>query len=174
MYDINSKKDIKEKIILRKTLAKDLDFVINSENLKENSPYIGNWSREEHLESLSKDNISHLIIEKDSYPIGYMILVENYHKKIVELKRLVINEKNKGYGKIILNQIKKYYFEKCQTERLWLDVRLNNKRGQYLYKNIGFIEEGILRNAVYNNENFESIIIMSILKEEYFLKKIME
>lgn len=159
---------MRENLILRNTNINDLDFVLYSENLDENLPYIGNWNRDGHLSSLSDSSILHKIIEVEEIAIGYVIVKEYYDKKIIEIKRLVINEKNKGYGKIVLKKLLENYFEKENSERIWLDVRIDNERAQHLYKSVGFVEEGILRNAVYINGRFETIKVLSILKEEYF------
>lgn len=158
-----------EKITLRYTEIDDLDFVINAEQKKENAQYVDQWTKDEHITSLSNKDIIHLIIEdKDKNSVGYIIIagVEKISKSI-EFKRLVICDKNKGYGREVLKLIKDFSFNDLKAHRLWLDVRLRHKIAQELYKSEGFKEEGILRECILYNNQYESIVIMSILSNEY-------
>ena len=53
-----------------------------------------------------------------------------------------------------------YLFYKLDYENIILDTKLNNKRAQHVYKNIGFIETGMYENAIYYEllkKNTESI-----------------
>lgn len=158
-------------LILRKTSEEDLNFVINLEREEENSLYVGQWTRAEHFKSLENPNIKHLILE-DNFKnyLGYAIIVENFNKKIIEIKRIVIKDKNKGLGKLFLDKILKYYFLEKNSQRIWLDVRLNNLRAQHLYKKSGFKTEGILKQATFFNGEFYDLMVLSILKDDYFNK----
>jgi len=159
------------RISFRNTQEKDLDFVFKAEHHSDNCSYVDQWSKEKHLNVMQDKDILHLIIEdnNDSKPIGYIIIagLENVNKNI-ELKRIVITEKGKGFGREALKLIKKLSFEKLNAHRLWLDVRDHNLRAQKLYKTEGFIQEGFLRECILYKGKFESLIIMSILESEYF------
>lgn len=161
------------KIILRSTEVSDLEFVIDAEQKEENAMYIGQWSEEEHINSFSNEDILHLIIEdrETNVSVGYMIVVGvKSPNKEIELKRIVISEKGKGYGRETLRLVKELSFNDLKAHRLWLDVRVKNKKAQYIYKSEGFKEEGTLRECILYKGKYESIIIMSILENEYFLK----
>ncbi|WP_291579743.1 GNAT family N-acetyltransferase [Clostridium sp. UBA6640] len=169
-------KEIKEKsdyIILRNTQEYDLDFVVNSEHQPDNAQYVGLWTKEQHKNSLFQEDILHLIVEEKSTnkPVGYVIIagVKNPNRNI-EFRRIVISNKGKGFGRETLRLVKKIAFERLNAHRLWLDVRYKNQRAQDLYKLEGFIKEGILRECVLYNENYESLIVMSILRNEYINK----
>lgn len=160
-----------ENVVLRLTQVKDLDFVLNEERKVENAKYVDQWTKEEHIKALSNKDIYHLIIEdiSSNTPVGYLIMagIENQSNNI-EFKRLVISKKNKGYGRETLRLVKELSFEKLNAHRLWLDVRISNKNAQEIYLSEGFKEEGTLRECVFYNGEYESIIIMSILEQEYF------
>jgi diamine N-acetyltransferase len=159
----------KMNIYLEATDEKDINFVVQLECEKENKLYVGQWNEKQHLASLSNSDIEHFIIKKRSNkePIGYIILagLQNVNRSI-ELMRITIKEKGKGFGSQALSLIKEFAFAEQKANRLWLDVRIHNNRGRYLYKKEGFIEEGILRDAVKIEDKFESLAIMSILKKE--------
>jgi diamine N-acetyltransferase len=157
-------------INIRITQENDLDFVIESEQNPENVLYIEQWEKERHKKALSNKDILHLIVENAATceSIGYVILagIESTSHSI-EFKRIVICEKGKGFGREALKLIKKTAFGKLNAHRLWLDVKYKNTRARNLYKSEGFIEEGILRQCILYNGSYESLVIMSILKNEY-------
>ncbi|GFZ29809.1 N-acetyltransferase [Clostridium zeae] len=161
----------KSKIItLRYTEEKDLKFVINAERASDNAKFVGQWSETQHLNSLKDEDVMHIIVESSdtNQLIGYVILagLQNINHNI-EFRRFVICHKGKGFGRKTLKQIKQIAFEKLNAHRLWLDVRINNSNAQKLYKSESFIEEGILRECILNGDMYESLIVMSILKNEY-------
>ena len=159
-----------ENIILRKTKVEDLEFVINAERQKENAQYIGQWTKDQHTNSLVNKDILHIIIEESATqkPIGYLIIsgIENKNNSI-EFRRFVICEKGKGFGKETLKLVKRLAFNDLKAHRLWLDVRAKNIRAQNIYKSEGFKEDGVLRECIFYNNKYESLIVMSILKDEY-------
>ena len=169
-------KEIKESsdyLILRNTKEQDLGFVIYSEHQPDNAQYVCLWTMEQHKNSLSQEDILHLIVEDKSTnkPVGYVIIagITNPNHNI-EFRRVVISNKGKGFGRETLKLVKKVAFEQLNAHRLWLDVRYKNQRAQNLYKSEGFVEEGILRECILYNENYESLKVMSILKNEYDMK----
>ncbi|WP_316252073.1 MULTISPECIES: GNAT family protein [Bacillus cereus group] len=85
----------------------------------------------------------------------------------MELMRITINSKGKGYGIEALKIIKDWAFNKFKANRLWLDVKVNNERALHIYKKQGFTVEGTLRECLKSNNGYESLHIMSILKREY-------
>lgn len=159
-----------EIITFRHTELKDLDFVCSVEADDENIRFIIPWSKEKHEKALENTDILHLIIEdtKEKHPVGYMIIagLENPNLSI-ELVRITIKDKGNGYGKESFKLIKNWVFTKCNANRLWLDVKVDNLRALHLYKKQGFVIEGTLRECIKNDKGFESLHIMSILKSEF-------
>ncbi|MDQ0092020.1 RimJ/RimL family protein N-acetyltransferase [Paenibacillus anaericanus] len=153
----------------RKTEVIDLTFVLNAETDSENTPFIGQWTVEQHLESLTNEDIHHLIIEnKNGDKVGYVILTGLLDSnKVICIKRITIQMKNKGYGKESLKLIINWIFEETEAHRLWLDVKEFNTRARHVYESVGFIFEGTLRDCIFKGNKFESISVMSILRHEY-------
>lgn len=50
---------------------------------------------------------------------------------------------------------------------LWLDVRENNGIAYNLYKTVGFQQEGTLRECILFEGKYISLIVLSILEQEY-------
>lgn len=161
-------------IVLRNTREADINYVVDFEQRPDNALFVGQWTKEQHLNSLYQEDILHLLVEDTitKKPVGYVImagLLNSNHN--IEFRRIVISEKGKGYGRETLKLIKKLSFEQLHAHRLWLDVRLKNLIAQKLYISEGFIEEGILRDCIFYNGNYESLIVMSILETEYIVWK---
>lgn len=158
------------RILLKRTTEADLEFVVNSERQPENAQYVGQWTRQQHLDALTTKDILHLIIAEASnhQPVGYIIMagLENPNHNI-EFKRLVITAKGQGFGREALRAAKKLAFEQLQAHRLWLDVREKNVVAQNLYKSAGFVAEGLLRECILLNGEYQSLIVMSTLAQEY-------
>lgn len=159
-----------DNITLRHTQIDDLEFVLKAEREPENALYVGQWSKDQHINSLSNSDLLHLIVEDSitKRPVGYIIMagIKNPNHNI-EFRRLVISEKGNGFGRESLKLTKELAFTKLKAHRLWLDVRYKNHRAQNLYKSEHFKKEGILRECILLNGSYESLIIMSILKDEY-------
>jgi RimJ/RimL family protein N-acetyltransferase len=157
-------------IELRKTTDKDLSFVIAAETDDENRRFITSWSEEKHRVALNDTNIQHLIIESkpNNQRVGFVILagLRGEHRNI-EFMRLVITEKGQGYGKAAVQTVKRHAFEILVAHRLWLDVKEHNTRARRLYENEGFRYEGTLRECLKVPEGFESLVVMSLLEQEY-------
>lgn len=157
------------KIRLRPTTETDLDFVLGAEQAAENCIFISVWTRERHGAALESADLSHLAIENlNGEPVGFVILAGLADaNKSVEFRRIVITEKNRGYGKATLREVKKLAFEKIKAHRLWLDVKETNARARHLYEAEGFITEGFLRECLKTDGNYESLVVMSMLRGEY-------
>lgn len=159
-----------DNIIVRYTQEDDLEFVIDAEHNGDNAQYVGQWTKEQHSEALMQKDIMHLIIEEDisAKTVGYVILAGLQNPNCnIEFRRIVITDKGKGLGRKTVKLIKKIVFEQLKAHRLWLDVRYKNHRAQNLYQSEGFLREGVLRECVLYNGSYESLIIMSILENEY-------
>jgi len=157
-------------VILRNTGENDLDFVVDLEREPVNAQYVGQWTKEQHRDAIFHEDILHLIVEEKATnkPVGYVIIAGlTSMNQNIELRRVANSEKGKGFGRKTLLLVKKIVFEKLNAHRLWLDVRYKNYRAQKLYIYQGFIQEGVLRECILYNRNYESLIVMSILKSEY-------
>ncbi|MEH6943827.1 GNAT family N-acetyltransferase [Bacillus sp. JJ722] len=151
----------------RKTTIEDID---NIRKLEESyNDFVSQWSPEQHISALSSEDQAHLIFfDTNNDFVGYTILqgLTNSNHSI-ELMRIAIAIRNKGYGKMAIKLLQEWCFEELKAHRLWLDVREHNLNAQHVYKSMGFKHEGILRDAAFYNDKYESLIVMSMLEQEY-------
>lgn len=157
------------KIRLRPTIEADLDFVIAAEQAAENRAFVGAWTRGQHRAAIESGDLSHLVIENaGGERVGYIILAGlTGSNESVELRRIVVTEKNRGCGRRALLEIKKLAFEKLKAHRLWLDVKEANARARHIYETEGFKTEGVLRECMKTENGYESLVVMSMLGGEY-------
>lgn len=155
---------------LRPTLLDDLEFVISVENDPVNRPFITPWDRTQHEAAVRFPDFRHFIVEAGDSPapVGFVILVgcRSPHHSL-ELKRMVVQAKGRGVGRACLRLLKKVAFNDLGAHRFWLDVRTHNTRAKALYETEGFVEEGRLRECVRTDGGYESLVVMSMLEDEY-------
>ncbi|MGH8001422.1 MAG: GNAT family N-acetyltransferase [Brasilonema sp.] len=148
----------------------DIDFILSQEARNEFKNFIIRWSRDEHSQNLNNSDKHYFIIENEAGDAsGYAILsgLKSLNHSI-ELTRIVIAQPGLGYGKRALQILMKKVFEEYSAHRFWLDVFEHNQRARHVYQSVGFKEEGVLREAVKQEDKYSSLVIMSILKNEYF------
>lgn len=85
----------------------------------------------------------------------------------IELKRIVVSVPNRRVGRKLLEVAAHKVFTEHHAHRLWLDVFPTNDRARHVYKTFGFREEGQLREAVRRDGSYHSLILMSMLEDEY-------
>ncbi len=153
----------------RPTEVEDLDFVIELE--KEGYPYVLKWSKDKHKEAINNNDIKHLILCEEYEKIGYCILA-GFEKgnDNIEIKRIVISEKNRGIGRKSLEALIKYLFEKMEIHRVWLDYHEFNEVGAYLYESMGFKKDGVLRESLKFEGKYYDVVVLSMLENEYLKK----
>jgi RimJ/RimL family protein N-acetyltransferase len=74
---------------------------------------------------------------------------------------------NQGYGSDALRALIAFGFGELRLERIWLDVYDFNVRARHVYERVGFVEEGVLRHALYRDGEFHDDHRMAILREEW-------
>jgi len=76
-----------------------------------------------------------------------------------------------GYGSEVTKLMVEYGFEKLNLNRIQLHVFSANQRGIRAYEKAGFIKEGLLREAMYHNDQYCDFLVMGILRREYYNNK---
>jgi diamine N-acetyltransferase len=156
-------------VTLRPTTEFDLDWVLRAEHAPENEPYITRWPRALHSAALREPGTRHMTaVDPAGDRLGYVILRGiGDPDPNVELLRIVVAEPGQGVGRAVLRLVKELAFGELGAHRLWLDVVTHNVRARELYQSEGFVQEGILREAARKADGYASLILMSILEQEY-------
>ena len=127
---------------LRPTLEFDLDFVLKLEADPDTAPYIHRWSIEEHRGAIAAPDVAHWIVEDPvrGAVVGFIIL-RGLGTDALELRRIAISEKGRGYGTAAVRLVKDAAFGGLAARRLWLDVYDFNDRARSVYTAEGFVAE---------------------------------
>lgn len=162
------------RVRLRPTMQSDLAFVLSLERDPDNLPYITPWERIQHEAAIRFPDFRHFVIETGEglESGGFLILIgcRNPHQSI-ELKRMVVRDKNQGFGRAALRVAKKVAFDDLGAHRFWLDVKKRNARAKALYDSEGFTVEGELREAVKVQDGFDSLVVLSMLAREFAARR---
>jgi RimJ/RimL family protein N-acetyltransferase len=83
---------------------------------------------------------------------------------------LVIGRKaewGKGYAREAMSLLVNYGFEQLNFQMIYLGVLHENARAHKIYTDLGFREEGRLRQRVYRDGLYHDIVSMSLLRSEW-------
>lgn len=78
--------------------------------------------------------------------------------------------RGKGIGKFAVEGILRHAFEDINLNRIELTLLKSNERAYKLYQSCGFKKEGVKREAVFKNGEYKDMIMMGIIKKDYFEK----
>ncbi len=138
-------------VSLRPTTAADLDFVLATERDPENSPFIGQWSREQHQAAIESPAREHWLIARshDGSPLGFLLAFDLREAELgVYVKRIAVSEKSRGLGREALGRFARRAFDELGASHVWLTVRAGNERAERAYRALGFeVEEGEVTRA---------------------------
>ena len=133
------------------------------------------WEEEEWIKS--KKNTSRLVYDfaietlKDGKYIGGCSINELNVKNRNCTIGIMIGDKeywSKGYGSDALKILIKFIFEELNINKIKLGVFAFNERAKACYKNIGFKEEGLLKNEIFREGKYHDEILMALFAKDYF------
>lgn len=110
--------------------------------------------------------------------IGHISLGKiNRKNKSARVGKVLVGSENvrgQGIGHLMLMELLKIAFEELQLHRVSLGVFDFNVSAIRCYEKVGFVKEGFLRDTAKNGDDYWSLWEMSILEEEWKIKKIRE
>jgi diamine N-acetyltransferase len=158
----------------RSATLSDIPRICVLERLPEFRALVGSWPEDEHLRTLANPDAAYIVAEDPQGQVdGFAILrgLLSEHRAI-ELKRIVVGAPNQGIGRRLLAEVAEWAFGEYRAHRLFLDVFVNNDRARHVYESFGFQTEGIMRDAVYREGAYHSLVLMSLLDSEYQAKRL--
>jgi RimJ/RimL family protein N-acetyltransferase len=153
---------------LRRASVSDLPFIVELEQSFRGLNLVAADDLATHRQRMSDPDFEYWMVEHDGVLAGHVILrgIRSVNHS-VELMRIVIAKPGQGLGRMVLDAIVGKVFDELAAHRLWLDVFEHNARARHVYRSVGFVEEGVLRECVRQPERYASLAVMSILEDEY-------
>lgn len=159
---------------LRRATEADIPFIIKTERRPGYDQFIGRYGVDEHLAQLVNPAFAYLVGEDaEGSALGFVILMDlNRRDGNACVKRIAVLSPEKGVGTPLLAGAVDFAFVETNAHRLWLDVVSGNLRAQSVYRKIGFIQEGVLREAALLPDGSRSdFLLMSILRPEWAARR---
>ena len=128
-----------ERLFMYDACKDDIKLIMDMERDPSNNRFICMGSEEEHKTEVDSPEYMLLLFREksDNRVMGFALIKLDFKSHIFELRRLVISEKSKGYGKEALKAIMRYAFSETDTNRFWLDVYTEHSVGIHLYESLG-------------------------------------
>jgi diamine N-acetyltransferase len=76
-------------------------------------------------------------------------------------------EWGRGLGTWVVRAMVQHAFDNLNLHRVYLTVLPNNRRALRIYEKVGFQREGILRQALFKDGQYQDLVMMSVLREEF-------
>jgi RimJ/RimL family protein N-acetyltransferase len=164
-------------MLLRPARPEDIPALIALERLPESARFVGQWSEERHRATLLSPDARYFVSDAensiasqaDYNPLRAFAILRGFAETsgAIELKRLVVHPPGQGLGRQILAELIDLAFEQFHAHRLFLDVFDDNPRAFHLYQGLGFVEEGLMREAALRDGQYCSLRLLSMLDREY-------
>ena len=157
-----------ERLRLRSASVADLDYIMKLQFAAENLKFIVPFEEEYHREILKSTDKLDIIVEEIEMGerVGYFMLRE-LDSPCAEYTHVIIEKKNRGYGREALKLLLKWTFETKNYHRVWIDCKDYNSIALHLYESLGFVREGLLREILLTNGVYENLIVLGMLDREY-------
>jgi RimJ/RimL family protein N-acetyltransferase len=125
-------------IDLSTTLAAELTAICEMEQNAETARYILANTLAQHRQNLTLKDTIYLSIREHGKLAGFMVLVLDADGTSVEMRRIVVADKNRGIGQQAMAAMETYCRETLGRQRVWLDVFDYNPRGMHVYRKLGY------------------------------------
>ena len=163
------------KLTLRPLESKDLPFIhaINNERQTMAFWFLEPYESLTELTSLYNKHIHddderRFVIDADEQFVGIVELVNiNFIHRSTEIQIIIKSEfQGMGLAKSAMYKGLDYAFNILNMHKVYLYVDTKNHKALNLYKRLGFIKEGILRQQFFVEGTYRDSIFMGILKNE--------
>jgi RimJ/RimL family protein N-acetyltransferase len=154
---------------LRPASDADIAFICAQESRADYAPFVNAWAPERHRAAMTNADYRYqMFVDVDGATQGFAI-TRGYASpnRAVELMRMALARADSGRGRSACLMLLEQAFVQDRVHRFWLDLFEENTRAEHLYLKLGFVHEGVLRDAERRGDTFRSLKVMSILDHEY-------
>ena len=130
---------------------------------------VGRWTVEQHAAEMAKDSTRYFILRDGGEVKAFAIFQQiGEPDRRVHLKRIVARDAGRGLGSRLLGSALDWLYTETETNRVDLDLFVENERARRTYEKLGFIVEGRLRDYHRSVDgHIRDALIMSILRKDW-------
>ncbi|HEX8217215.1 MAG TPA: GNAT family N-acetyltransferase [Allosphingosinicella sp.] len=131
---------------------------------------VGRWPAERHRVEMRKASSRYFALRDGQGEIAGFAIVQGFGDEDLKLhlKRIAVRDPGRGAGSFLLRGTIERIFAETQTNRIDLDVFLDNDRARRAYEKAGFRDEGLLRDWHRNPDgSFATVRLMSVLRRDW-------
>ncbi|GAY72652.1 ribosomal-protein-S18p-alanine acetyltransferase [Lentilactobacillus kosonis] len=116
-------------------------------------------------ELMRKNDRLYLVLRRNDWLVAFIGCSLNFKTKDCHITNVAVapNFQNHGLGYFLVNAIVKKA-RQMEFEKVTLEVRMSNTRAQRLYRNIGFVDDGINKGYYFNDREDALNMKMDITK----------
>lgn len=154
---------------LRRATPADIPFLMQAERGPGYDRLVGQSGAETHAAFIADPTHAVLVASQGGADGGFVILsgLADRHNGIC-LKRVVSATTDGGFGTAMVRAALDWIFSETETPRAWLDTLRHNTRAAHVYAKIGFVQEGVFRDAYQMPDGSRADrIVFSILRREW-------
>ena len=131
--------------------------------------YVGRWSEEQHSAEMAKASSRYFVLRDGGAVQAFAIFQHIGEPDLrVHLKRIVASEAGQGSGSRLLQSALDWLYTETETNRVDLDLFVENERARRAYEKLSFIVEGRLRDYHRSVDGrIRDALIMSILRKDW-------
>ena len=130
---------------------------------------VGRWNHQQHAAELAKDSTRDFVL-RDGDEVKAFAIFQHIDEpdRRVHLKRIVAKDAGQGSGTRLLRSALDWLYIETETNRVDLDLFVENERARRAYEKLGFIVEGQLRDYHRSVDGrIRDALIMSILRKDW-------
>ncbi|WP_343954636.1 GNAT family protein [Nonomuraea longicatena] len=167
-----------ERVTLRPVGPDDLDGLVelveDEEGARLTGSHASGWSREALREWYStrgavEDRLDLAVVADGEY-VGEVVLNKlDTDNLSCNLRIALVGPRafGRGYGTEALRLTVDHAFRSTTLHRIGLEVYNFNERARHVYKKVGFVEEGVLRDALLWEGQWYDAVVMSVLRPDW-------
>jgi len=147
----------------------DIPAIMEIERTPGFEGFVGRWAREKHVDEIAKDSTRYFVLHGGGEVKAFAIFQQIGEPDLrVHLKRIVARDAGQGSGTRLLGDALEWLYTQTQTNRIDLDLFVDNDRARRAYEKLGFIVEGRLRDYHRSVDGrIRDALIMSILRKDW-------
>ncbi len=169
----------KRDVSLRPLEKEDAEFVRNLVQKPEVRKHLGRLPEpmsveqsEDRIEQITEDDsIIQFIIQKESEPVGTIAIFKiNRTYRHAEFGAFMVepDRHGEGIGTVGLELLLEYAFDELGMHRIAGGYIEGNEASRKVQENFGFTVEGREREYKYRNGEYQDLVRMSLLEDEYY------